>query len=209
MIARPATPGKGFDTNQTLTVVNAAKLRETYSFAVRYVPLPGVHPAGDIDSSELELLCAAGFEVMLVQHVRFPGWDPRAHSGMVDGATAAEWARNIGYPDGHIFLDLEGIKTGTDAAAVIVYANSWSGRILQSGFRAGLYVGYDVPLTPEQLYEDLSVDSYWKDPGPRVVAERGFAMVQGQEITVAGVRLDEDTLSTDSLGGRPYACLAG
>lgn len=98
----------------------------------------------------------------------------------------------------------------TDPSAVIVYANLWAGRVLHSGFRAGLYVGYDVPLTPTELYEDLSHDSYWKDAGPREVAVRGFAVQQlAPERVIAGLRIDEDVVVADLLGALPFACVAG
>lgn len=210
MIARLATEGRWCDCSQKPTPAQARALKAAnYIGVIRYVPLPNNNAEHDVDSDELAMLVDMGLEVMLVQHVRMPGWDPRSHSGMVDGATAAEHARNVGYPDAHIFLDLEGIKPGTDAAGVIVYANLWAGRVLQSGFRAGMYVGYDVPLTPTELYEDLSHDSYWKDAGPREVAVRGFSVQQlSPEKVIAGLRIDEDVVVADLLGERPFSCSA-
>lgn len=216
MIARPATPGKWCDASQKPTSAHAQALVDAgYVGIVRYVPLPNNNTAHDIDADELAMLTELGLEVMLVQHVRAApegttGWDPRAHSGAVDGATAAEWAQGIGYPDAHIWQDLEGVLVGTPGSACIVYSNSWAGRILQSGFRAGLYVGFDVPLSPQELYEHLSHNSYWKDAGPREVAERGFAVQQlSPKKTVAGLRIDEDVVVADLLGEIPYACMAG
>jgi hypothetical protein len=210
-IARPATVGRwcDFSAKPTSTQLRILKA-EGYTGVMRYVPLPSNNPAHDIDSDELGAILDLGLELLLVQHVRTPPWDPRSHSGVVDGAAAAEHARAVGYSDAHIFLDLEGITPGTDAAGVIQYANAWADRVLQSGFRAGLYVGYDVPLSPEQLYQELVVNSYWKDAGPRDVATRGFAVQQlSPEKTVAGLRIDEDVVVTDLLGEVPYACVSG
>lgn len=210
MKAQPASQGLWCDTTQKPSLAQVkALVTAGYKGIVRYLPLPNNNTAHDIDSDELVTLTGEGLEVMLVQHVRTPPWDPRSHSGTVDGATAAEWARNIGYPDAHIFQDLEGVLVGTTPSAVIVYSNLWAGRILQSGFRGGLYVGYDVPLSATELYEDLSHNSYWRDAGPREVATRGFAVQQqSPEKTIAGLRIDEDYVVADLLGEVPYACVA-
>lgn len=213
-IARPASPGHYFDTDEKLTLVTAAKLFAAppgFIGCFRYLPLPAPNnPKPDIDARELEMLLSfAQFQVGLVQHVRDPGWDPRAHSGNIDGATAAQYALDAGYPTGsHIWQDLEGVMSGADAGGVIVYSNAWAERVRAAGFRAGLYVGFDVPLTPEQLHDDLTHDSYWSDAGHRTVAVRGCAIHQGKTVTVGGVRIDEDEISEDALGSTPWLASA-
>jgi hypothetical protein len=219
LIARPATEGRWLDTATKLTLASAKGVfgfssdpAQCIKGVIRYVPLPGNNPAQDIDRDELEMLCGLGLEVMLVQHVRSSapgrgGWDIRAHSGSVDGAFAAEHAVNCGYPDAHLWQDLEDVSG--DAAATIQYSNAWAGRALQWGLRAGVYVGFDIPLTPEQLYRELEHNSYGSDVGHRHVSERGISWQQTREnIVIAGVKVDEGQIQRDLLCEAPFACVA-
>jgi hypothetical protein len=209
IVARPATPGKWCDTSWKPTKAQLQALRDAgYVGIIRYLPLPLNDASHDIDASELKEILTIGLELLLVQHVRRPPWSPGLHPGSVDGASAAEWAKGVGYPDAHIYLDLEGLLGDAAAQVTVDYCNAWASRVLQSGFRAGLYVGYDTFLTPEQLYWDLIVDTYWSDAARRHVAERGCAMAQGAEHTVDGLTIDEDALAPDLHGGVPFACCA-
>jgi hypothetical protein len=213
LVARPATPGLWPDTSTKLTLARAKSLIAECSPVgiVRYVPLPGNSDAQDIDADELQMLCELGLQVMLVQHVRASapgsgGWDIRAHSGAVDGAYAAEHAVNCGYPDAHIYQDLEDVLG--DAAATIAYSNAWAQRVVQSGLRAGLYHGFDVPLSAEQLY-DLAHDSYATDIGKHPVAVRGNAWVQTAfDVVIGGVKADKGEIQLDLKGEVPFAAAA-
>jgi hypothetical protein len=174
-----------------------------YKGIVRYVPLPGVVAASDIDAGELEAIVGGGLGLMLVQHVRYPGWNPALYKGAHDAAVAVQSAMAAGYPAGaHIFVDLEGIK-GT-AHATITFANDWADAVVAAGYRAGCYVGYAVPLTPEQLYDLHDVNSYWSDAGKRAVATRGFAIKQRPQIFIDNVPFDPDDVEPDQLGETPY-----
>jgi hypothetical protein len=207
VVARPASVGLWLDTDAKLTTPQLeALIAAAHPVGViRTLPLPGLGP--EIERDELERILGMGLELMLYQRVRFPGWDPRAHSGSADGAAAAHAALDAGYPAAaHIFLDLEGIKG--DAEGTIGFADLHADQILESGFRAGVYVGYEVPLTPEQLYENLPQNSYWSDAGHRSVAIRGCALHQGKQVTIGGVDYDFDELRPDLLGGVPFAAVA-
>ena len=209
MIARPATPGLFFDCSTKLTRPAAEKLRATYVGVFRYVPLPHVNASADIDADELAMLLDVGFEVGLVQHTRYPGWDPHQANtiaGAIDGIAASEAALHAGYGAGHIFFDLEGVGTTCTAFAIRYFVEEWAARVTMHGFRAGLYVGFQQPLTPEQLYELHGFDIYWSDAGHRKVATRGVAISQGPEMTVNGVRIDTDQVAPDLLGGLPWVC---
>jgi Rv2525c-like, glycoside hydrolase-like domain len=196
--------GKIVDTRAKLTSANVLSLVGAgYSGVVRYVPLPGLTGSGDIDAVECQAIVTGGLGLMLVQHSRYPGWNPAAHKGAEDAAAALERASAAGYlPGAHIFVDLEGIK-GT-AHATIVYANEWADAIVSAGYRAGCYVGYQVPLTPIQLYDLHDVDSYWSDFGQRSVATRGFAIKQHQQTYIDGLPFDLDDVAPDHLGETPF-----
>jgi len=170
--------------------------------AVRYVPLPGNDPAKDIAAAELNAILDAGLSLLLAQHVRKGPWDPAEHSGAEDGQVAAQFARAAGYlPGCHLYLDLEDI--GGTGAATKDFANAWADAVIQTGYEAGCYVGFSVPLTPEELFDLPKFNTYWSDPGPRQVAVRGFAMKQQASITIGGVEFDPDAMTPDNKGETP------
>jgi hypothetical protein len=197
------------DTSAKLTpTVIAAVKAAAYSCILRYVPLPNDGAAKDIDVVELGNILDAGLALMLVQHVRYPGWNPAKCSGQADALAAIESASAAGYlAGGHIYLDLEGIS-GT-AADTKAFAEEWAATIVQASYCAGCYVGYDVPLNAVQLYNLHDFHSYWSDAGPRSVATRGFAIKQHEpEVSIAGVGFDKDTLQPDKLGDTPFWMVA-
>jgi hypothetical protein len=206
LIAAPATAGAWVDSDFPLSphtvsaLVSAGKVG-----VVRYVPLPRNSSAGDISKAELEAICGGGLELMLVQHPRYPGWDPAKESGDDDAASALAKAVEVGYPHGaHLYLDLEGIRGSP--YATISYAVDWQHTLIAGLLSAGAYIGFGVPLHPTDLYELPGFSSYWTDPANRQVATRGCAMRQGPEVTIGGVKFDLDALSPDLLGGLPFAC---
>jgi len=200
-----ATPGKWVDTAAKLDAAAVDALAFVGKVgAFRYVPLPSSPIDSQITAPELELLTAT-LEVGLVQRVRGPGgWRPGAYSGSTDAAWAAKAAKLAGFPEGgHIFQDLEDIAPDVAAIQVVTYCLAWGAAMLDAGYRAGLYVGFDVPLTAGDLYALPSHDCYWSAPGPRSVARRGFAIKQGASVTIGGVNYDLDVVSPDLLGGLP------
>ena len=199
----PAPPGSIVDTDAKLSADLIQRIRAAgYSGVARYVPLPDNGAGSDIDGAELAAIVQGGLGLLLVQHVRMPGWNPAAHSGSADAHVALEFARTAGYqPRSHIFLDLEGIAgTGPDTKA---FAEAWAAVIAAGGYSAGCYVGYDVPLNAQELYDLHTINSYWSDAGPRAVATRGFAIKQHAEIKIAGVAFDPDTIQIDGRGETP------
>jgi glycoside hydrolase-like protein len=208
LVCAPIPIGIGADTNSRVSPYVARVLSAAGKVWVgRYVSLPGNSPVNDISIYELETITGAGLSASLIQHVRSGHWNPAEHSGHDDGAHAAAHALSVGYPQGcHLYLDLESMSgTAEDA---IVFANQWSAAVKDSGYRAGLYSGFDVTLTPGQLFHDLEFDSYWTAPGPWSVAIRGSAIKQGLTLSVAGVEFDVDTISKDLLQSLPFACAA-
>jgi hypothetical protein len=142
---------------------------------------------------------------MLVQNVDAPPWSPTAALGTSHGAYAASYAQAIGYPlGGPIYCDLEEVAAGTTAQAVIDYCTQWHEQVTFAGFFAGLYCGWNIVLTAQQLYSDLRFRSYWKaynfDEG---VAIRGFQIIQHVQKSIAGLEVDPDTIQVDELGDLP------
>lgn len=206
LVARAAIPSKGFDTATKLHPTQALRLyNEGYGWCARYVRLPGNSAANDIDAIELEVLTKVGLEVLLVQHVRSPPWNPLEHSAFADAMAAVEHARSANYPEScHLFVDAEGIEMGVTGAQCKDYYERWAAQVRAEGYAAGIYVGYDVPMSPMQLWLLHGVNSYWTDPGPREVNIRGFSVQQfWPEKVVAGVKIDEDAIVVDLLGDTP------
>jgi hypothetical protein len=191
------------DTAAKLNPAILQQIRDAgYSGVGRYVPLPSNSPARDIDAAELGAIMEVGLGLLLVQHVRAGTWDPANHSGEADARTAVQFARAAGYPAGaHLFIDLESI--GGSGAATKTFAEAWANVVVGAGFLAGAYIGFSVPLNPQELFDLHSITSYWSDLGPRVVAQRGFAIKQHAEIEIAGTRFDPDTIQADDLGQTP------
>ena len=192
LTAVPALPGHYVDTNTPCSDALLRLVKASGALGVtRYVGLPNNNPANDISGAELLRIAAAGLACCLVQHVRgpekgFTGWRPSRHSGADDAAAAVAAAQAAGYPAGaHLFLDLENIDDG--AFATIQYAVAWQHVVIAAGYRAGLYVGFQVPLHPLDLYDLPGFDCYWSDAGHREVATRGCAVIQGAGIVVGGV----------------------
>jgi hypothetical protein len=211
-VVKPATPGLWFDTSTKLTATSARAMRlKGYLGALRYLPLPSNSPANDIDYPEAAIIAGAGLELSLIQHVRFPGWDPSKQSGTVDAGIACFYAMGAGAKAGaNLFLDFEGVSLTASVAQCKIYIEAWAASVIAHGFRAGLYVGYQIPLGPVDLYDLRGITCYWSDFGHRVVATRGCAVVQkNPDILVAGIKIDEDWVSPDLLGDLPQVMAAG
>jgi hypothetical protein len=198
MLVQPIPIGHIVDTTAKLSAEHIQPLLDAdYRGVARYLRLPGLSDVQDIDASELTALVNGGLGVLLVQHVRYPGWNPANYAGAVDAAAATVQATAAGYPMGaHIFVDLEGIS-GT-AADTAKFANDWADAVVAAGYLAGCYVGYNVPLSPAELYELHRVNSYWSDPGPRKVATRGFAIKQAAQIMISGLKFDPNVVARDN-----------
>jgi Domain of unknown function (DUF1906) len=204
----PARPGPMVDTNTPLTkAVCEALVARGILTVGRYVPFAGLSRAGCITAAEADIITGAGLHLLLVSHVRGTPeanfhWSPSAHSGAADAGAAVGCAADAGYPSGaHLFLDLEGISDGP--AQTATYAIEWQRAVMASGYRSGLYDGFDCPLDAHAKWL-LPGDCYWAAPGHRSVDQRGYAIVQGVEATIAGVAFDFDAIKADQLGGLPF-----
>jgi hypothetical protein len=207
MIVKAAVAGSnGFDCNTPLSAMEAEEfVKVGMIFCFRYFPLGPANLAGCLTGLELQVLLTAGLNVLAVQHVNSPGWAPTSELGSAHGSYAAAYGKAIGYPAGApIYCDLEEVAPGTTAADVIAYCKAWYEAVTAAGYFAGLYCGWNIVLTAEQLYENLPFKSYWKaynyDNG---VAARGFQIVQHPQKTLDAVVYDPDTIQADELGDLP------
>lgn len=211
-VALPAAPGPYVDTDVPVTRPVAAALRAAGKIGIfRYGPLPNNATTQDLSSGELADLCDEGLQVGLIQHVRgtpdAPLWVPSAHDPAIDAEEISQWAIYIGYPaEAHIFLDLEAIHD--TRVATIAFCIGWQKAIRASGYSAGCYHGFSVPLSAEDLYELPGFNCYFSDSGNRPVAHRGNAILQGAEVSIGGTRFDLDAVSKDRLKGLPFLCSA-
>ena len=105
-----------------------------------------------------------------------------------------------------LYCDPEGPASTTTAADCVAYVNAWAKSVQAAGYVAGLYVGYGIPLTPQQLYQDLLVTAYWRSCSlVQDVAVRGYQMIQeipGNQ-TVLGIKVDVDVIQADKNGDTP------
>lgn len=206
MRAERMKPCKIVDTSSPLLLDDIRKVKRAgYAGIVRYVPYVGSVGARDITAEELGWIVGEGLAALLVQHCRLQ-WDPAKLRGEDDAAAAVSRAIAVNYPkEAHVYLDLEGIvgsKEGT-----IEYTNRWCTKVVKSGYSAGIYVGFGVPLTPRELWLIHDANTYWSDPGTRQVAERGFAMKQGAQFFIDGTPYDPDIVSVDHKGQTPIAAI--
>lgn len=203
-----AAPGlAGFDTATPVTVATAKALRQAgFRFCVRYLSRATPQVAGDLSHAEAQAILAAGLALMAVQHVMGAGWIPSAERGAQYGAAAATNAKETGLPLGvTLWLDLEGVRKGTDNEVVIAYCNHWFDRVAAAGYEPGVYVGAASRLNGNDLYWRLKTRHYWRS-GSRVpdLPHRGYQLAQritdGSD-TVSGIELDRDVTCTDAFGG--------
>jgi Rv2525c-like, glycoside hydrolase-like domain len=204
----PVAPVQGFDTDTPLTATTAlAFVTAGFGFAIRYLPLDSQDLSGVLTYAEAVDILENGLALMAVQHVMEPPWKPCASLGQQYGSYAAAYAGTVGFPSGVcIWLDLEGVETGTDPSNVIDYCNAWYQAVKAAGYIPGIYVGYDSILSGDQLYQDLSFQYYWKS-GSKVpdVSVRGYCMLQNSASAVlCGVSYDRDDVQSDNLGHVPY-----
>jgi hypothetical protein len=202
----------GFDTAVPLTAATAqAYARQGFQFCVRYVSrTPASHQSNaanglaDISEAEGKLILASGMALMVVQHVAGTGWVPTPQLGKDYGSNAVTFAKAAGVPAGlNLWLDLENIPKGTAAADIIAYANEWFAQVAAAGYVPAVYIGFNVWLTPDQLFFDLKTQHYWRAAGNITdVSHRGYQMFQHTSST-NGVEFDKDVVMYDSLGGAP------
>jgi hypothetical protein len=161
-----------------------------------YVPLPGNSSRWDMTGERMRAAADMGWIVLLVQHCRAGSWMASAGQGAADGAFAADYATQQGYPsDCHLAADDEAVATpGTPSIQHFTeWCKHWPSACIYEGFAPG--------MSPTQLYEIPDVQCYWGAYGPWYVSKRGVRCRQGLQITHAGVGVDPDHASPDALGG--------
>jgi hypothetical protein len=200
---------KGFDTTAVITPRTAQRFKDDgFSFCIRYLSLFSTDDEvadSDLTKDEADDILDAGLALMAVQHVRNPGWIPTADRGTQTGNHAVNNAIFAGLPAGmNIWLDLEGILSGTSVTDIISYCNNWFAQVSAVGYVPGIYLGFDEFLTGDQLFHSLSCQHYWKSPSfvPHV-AVRGYQIMQPQiDIDMHGINVDIDVTQDDNLAGQ-------
>lgn len=201
----------GFDTAVPLTAKTAkAYFDKGYRFCIRYVSRTDKSRAAndkkgldDLSEAEGNLILGAGLALMVVQHVAATGWVPTEALGQAYGAKAAEFSRAAGLPPGvNVWLDLEDIPKGTPHADICAYSNAWFAQVKAAGYVPGVYVGFNVWLSPDELFFNLTTQHYWRADG-RIpdVSHRGYQLFQHVVKTSPKTELDKNVAMPDALGG--------
>jgi hypothetical protein len=211
-IVKPAAAGAvGLDIATELSKSKAAAYRtQGYRFCVRYVSRTDASRAAnakrgtpDLSSAEAQAILDGGLALMVVQHVAATGWTPSAALGQQYGAKAAEFTAKADMPPGvNLWLDLEDIPKGTPVKDIIDYCNAWFLEAAKPGYVPGVYVGFNVWLSPEQLFFDLTTKHYWRAAGKIPdVAHRGYQLFQHVLNPGKPSEFDKDVATPDALGG--------
>lgn len=205
-VVRSAAGIHGFDANTVLTSTTAASFAQAgFGFAIRYLPRTSASTAGNLSSSEANAILGAGLALMAVQHVANEGWTPSASLGTSYGEYAASYAWAVGLPPGmNIWLDLEGVATGTPATTIQDYCNAWYAQVAAFGYVPGLYVGANCGLTASQIV-DTSFEYFWQSGSSVPALSTGYCMIQSisSSYELDGVAYDLDATQADNNGNTP------
>ena len=210
-VARAPAGLIGFD---IATKVNSAQAKQFYSdgyrFCVRYVSRNDDSRARnekkgtpDLSEPEGQTILESGMALMVVQHCPAPGWQPNLQLGKEYGVNAASYAAEAGLPAGvNVWLDLEGIAKGTSHQDIVDYCNAWFAAVQTGGYETGVYVGFDVYLSPEELYLNLKTTHYWRADGkiPDIV-HRGYQLFQHIQNAGTVKEFDRDVTKNDAFNG--------
>jgi hypothetical protein len=213
-VEKSPSGSKGFDCNTPLTSTTAADFRKAgFAFALRYVPRNYVtdpaSPSGNITRAEAEIILKAGLALMIVQHVAASPWDPTGELGMTYGQFAASNCQAIGLPRGvNVFLDLEGVRAGTDPQNVLDYAGTWGDVVGDAGYIPGIYIGASCGINAQQIVSLTNFKQFWRSgssSSPQIGAP-GYCMQQtiSSSLVLGGVAYDSNVITTDQNGGTPY-----
>lgn len=212
-VEKSPSGSKGFDCNTPLTASTAKAFHDAgFAFVLRYVPrnydTNPASPSGNITRGEAQTILDAGLALMIVQHVAASPWDPTGELGMSYGQFAVSNCQAIGLPRGvNVFLDLEGVRAGTDPQHVLDYAGTWASFVADGGYVPGLYVGASCGISASQIVT-LPFKQFWRSGSsstPQIGAP-GYSMQQtiSASLVLSGVAYDSDVISTDQNGGTPY-----
>ncbi len=180
------------------------------TWVMRYV-FYGPPQHGDLNAAETEAILNAGLTLLVVCHVRQPGWTASGQIGASDGQWMARNAAAAGYGAGlglSLVIDLEGVANA--GAPVAEYVDAACQAIIAAGYVSALYCGYATGLSPSELYDLPHVQRYLSDLANRQVAVRGTCALQYAEVTLAGVgTVDPNWSHPDALGGTLVGLAAG
>jgi hypothetical protein len=199
---------KAFDTNTKLSYEKACLFKKSgYDAAIRYVGRLK-QASFDIDKVELENILKSGLKLGIVQHCPGkPGILPSKELGIEYGHNAAKFAKEAGYKEGCIiYLDLEDVNQTYSSRKqdIIDYCNYWYDEVLKAGYVPGVYVGYNMWLTSQELYKKLKFEHYWKSFSKVPdVAKRSYEMWQDKQINLHGIDIDPNEITGDKLGNSP------
>ena len=206
MVVKTATAGmKGFDVDSIMFPSECAYfIQAGYNFCIRYLPRNSSLIPGNLGVLEMNDILESGLSLGVVQHCPEPGWEPSAELGELYGQYAGTYAKQIGLPQGmNIFLDLETPALNASPQSVIEYANSWYDAIAAAGYSPGVYLGYGLPLSPQQLHDDLKFVHYWRAYNGPDLAIRGYQIVQSTAEVLKGISFDPNIVNADLRGGLP------
>jgi hypothetical protein len=212
-IAQADNGAIGFDTTVPLNSTTAnTYFSQNFRFCIRYVSR---NDAGrqynarggtaDLSVDETAAIMRSGLALMVVQHVAQPPWSPTSDLGHSYGRNAATYAAEGGLlPGAVVWLDLEGIAEGTAHQDIIHYCNEWFAAVTVAGYVPGVYIGYDVWLTEDELYFDLRTQHYWRADGdiPNV-SYRGYQIFQNIKNPNTPAEFDRNVIKLDDLDGLP------
>jgi hypothetical protein len=205
-LVEPVPDALLFDTDTPCSLAHLLALKAVgFRGGIRTVTVDAAPDPSDITAQEVRDFMAAGLGLMLYQRVRNPGWIPSADLGKRDAEVFVQKSQRAGYlQSASAWDDLEGIRGAADTA--IAYANEKAASLKTAKYAPGDYVGFDVPLTGDQLFQDLIVSCYWRSlSNVPDVATRGYAMLQiAVNVRVAEIGLDVNLVCADRLGGRPF-----
>ena len=193
----------GFDVNQPLTASNALDFKNAgYAFCIRYIPRTAALLKNNLTNTEAVDILHAGLALMPVQHVSPENWIPNTNLGTAYGNFAARYAAQVvGLPKGvNIWCDLEGVAPGVSPNDVIAYCQAWYYAVHTAGYTPGLYVGFGTLLSPEQLYNDISFQHYWRAYNGPAVATRGYQLIQKTQKTLNNITFDPNSTHNDDMG---------
>lgn len=213
-VEKSPSGSKGFDCNTPLTASTAAAFRNAgFVFALRYVPrnvdTNPASPAGNITRAEAQTILDAGLALMIVQHVASSPWDPTGALGQQYGSFAVRNCQAIGLPFGvNVFLDLEGVRAGTNPQNVLDYAGTWGDVVADAGYTPGIYIGASCGINSAQIVSLTNFKQFWRSGSsstPQIGAP-GYCMQQtiSSKLVLSGVAYDSDVIATDQNGGTPY-----
>jgi len=207
-VVEPAPSGAlGFDCNSVLTASSAQAFADQgFAFAVRYVPQSNGSTSGNLTTAEANAILGAGLGLLVVQHVASAGWAPTGQLGKDNADCATNALAAIGMPPGiTVFLDLEGVASGTLVANINDYCNTWSDFVRQAGYVPGIYVGANCGLNAAEITA-LEFDCFWESGSsvPQIGAP-GWCMKQtiDDSFVIAGIAYDEDSIIADQDGNTP------